>query len=118
MLWRAVQGSAVELMTDIQAALDTSSSTTGGGIGGSTGQGSSSRTGKVSGSTSRLAPAFMRSLPPLGTVRSLYNFPAEYLPVIQQGRVVSAGYCIWMFLSVRIYLISLHVFALWCFGSL
>lgn len=101
-------------MTDIQAALDTSSSTTGGSSS-STGQGSSSSsTGKGGGSTSRLAPAFMRSLPPIGTVRSLYNFPAEYLPVIQQGRVVSAGYCLWMFFGVYVS-ICVYFFACLCF---
>lgn len=32
--------------------------------------------------------AFMLSLPPIGTVHSLYNFPQEYLPMLQSKRVV------------------------------
>lgn len=30
----------------------------------------------------------VRSLPPLGSVHSLYNFPHEYLPALQQRRAV------------------------------
>jgi hypothetical protein len=76
----------VRLMMDIQDAVSATSSSS-----------ISSTAEHPSGSTvlrggqSHAPRPFMLSLPPIGTVRSLYNFPNEYMPIIQQGRTVRAS---------------------------
>jgi hypothetical protein len=50
---------------------------------------SSSSSSNPPASKAAAATPFMLSMPPLGSVRSLFNFPQEYLPLLHQPRAVS-----------------------------
>lgn len=83
-----MQESAVKLMTGLLDALQGGSSGTPVDAAAAP---SSAAASDLPGSKAAATRPFLLSMPPLGTVRSLYNFPPEYLPLLHQPRAVSGS---------------------------